>query len=178
MHFGEFECTMQLLEQKNSVEESFSAIDTVLQNRYDLIPNLVELVKRYTKHEQDTLTKVIEMRSKLMQGWTEMSSSERFSQENALFNGLKSIFAISESYPELKADSQFLSLQEHFVEMENRLQAARRAYNSNIKILRDKKETFPSNIVASFMTIKDYAMFEADFKAKNEKISVKDIYEN
>ena len=73
---------------------------------------------------------------------------------------------------------RFLSLQEHFVEMENRLQAARRAYNSNIKILRDKKETFPSNIVASFMTIKDYAMFEADFKAKNEKISVKDIYEN
>jgi LemA protein len=105
---------------KNTVEESYSAIDTVLQNRYDLIPNLVEVVKQYASHETAVFQNVSEMRAKLMHGHT--PTEERFANENALFNGMKSLFAIAENYPDLKASTNFLDLQNQWGEMEDRLQ--------------------------------------------------------
>ena len=89
---------------------------------------------------------------------------------------MKSIFAIAENYPDLKASNNFLELQTQWSEIEDRLQAARRAYNSSLKLLNDKKEMFPSNIVASMMKIEDFAMFEADEGAKIEKIDAKELF--
>lgn len=160
---------------KNTVAESFSAIDTVLQNRYDLIPNLVEVVKKYASHEAGTLTQVTELRSKLLNDHG--STQERFDQENVLAAGMKSIFAISENYPDLKASANFLDLQAQWTEMEDRLQGARRAYNASVKELQNKKEMFPSNIVAGMMTIPDYGMFEADESAKSFRPDAKALFD-
>ncbi len=110
-----------IISAKNNVTESFSAIDTVLQNRYDLIPNLIETVKQYAAHEAGTLGKVTEMRSKLLSGGHE-ATPERFEQENALQAGMKSIFAIAENYPDLKASPNCLELQSESSEIEARMQ--------------------------------------------------------
>jgi len=110
-----------IIRAKNSVDESFSAIDTVLQNRYNLIPNLVEIVKQYASHESSILNRVSEMRAKLM-STPDKVSKERFAEENALQAGLKSLFAVAENYPDLKANANFLELQTQWSEIENRLQ--------------------------------------------------------
>jgi len=154
-----------IIKAKNSVKESFSAIDTVLQNRYDLIPNLVKIVKQYMQHEANVLKEVTEIRSQLLSN-KKQNAEERFIQENSLEIWLKSIFALAENYPELKANTNFLELQSQWSEIEDRLQWARRAYNSAVKNLRNKKEMFPSNIVARTMNIETYKMFEADKEAK------------
>ena len=164
-----------IIQTKNKVKESFSSIDTVLQNRYNLIPNLVEVVKQYASHESALLWKVSEMRAQLLSN-TDKGSVDRFNQENQLQAWMKSIFAIAENYPDLKASNNFLELQTQWSEIEDRLQAARRAYNSSLKLLNDKKEMFPSNIVASLMKIEDFAMFEADEGAKIEKIDAKELF--
>ena len=154
-----------LISAKNNAEESKSAIDTVFQNRYDLIPNLVEVVKQYAKHEKETLEGVVKMRSNLVDSWWE-PTKERFAEENMLSWTMKSIFALSENYPDLKADKSFIQLQNQWTEIEDRLQGARRAYNAAVKALRNKKEMFPSNIIAWMMTLPVYDMFEADEVAK------------
>lgn len=164
-----------IINTKNTVGESFSAIDTVLQNRYNLIPNLVEVVKQYMTHEASILNNVSEMRSKLLSN-TNKTSEERFKDENELQSWLKSIFAIAENYPELKANTNFLDLQNQWSEIEDRLQWARRAYNASIKELQNKKEMFPSSIIAGMMTIQDYKMFEAEEQAKVEKIDAKNLF--
>lgn len=164
-----------IINTKNTVKESFSSIDTVLQNRYNLIPNLVEVVKQYMQHESWVISKVTELRANLMSN-SNKSSLERFAQENELQAGLKSIFAVAENYPDLKASANFLELQTSWSEIEDRLQWARRAYNASIKELNNKKEMFPSNIVASMMTIEDYKMFEADSSARVEKLDAKAMF--
>jgi LemA protein len=110
-----------IINTKNTVGEAFSAIDTVLQNRYNLIPNLVELVKQYMSHEAGILNKVSEMRAQLISN-TNKGGKERFAEENELQAGMKSIFAIAENYPDLKASSNFLELQTQWSEIEDRLQ--------------------------------------------------------
>lgn len=164
-----------IVNTKNNVKESFSAIDTVLQNRYNLIPNLVEVVKQYMQHEANILNNVSEMRSKLISN-TNKTWVERFHEENELQAGMKSIFAIAENYPDLKANTNFLELQTQWSELEDRLQWARRAYNASVKELQNKKEMFPSSIVAGMMTIEDYKMFEAEEQAKVEKIDAKAMF--
>ncbi len=164
-----------IINTKNTVKEAFSSIDTVLQNRYNLIPNLVEVVKQYMQHESWVISKVTELRANLMSN-SNKSSLERFAQENELQAGLKSIFAVAENYPDLKASANFLELQTSWSEIEDRLQWARRAYNASIKELNNKKEMFPSNIVASMMTIEDYKMFEADSSARVEKLDAKAMF--
>ena len=163
-------------DSKNNAAESFSAIDTVLQNRYDLIPNLVEVVKQYASHEAGTLTKITDLRSKLLSNHE--ASPERFQQENALYSGMKSIFAIAENYPDLKASANFLELQAQWSEIEDRLQGARRAYNAAAKELQNKKEMFPTNVVAGMMTIPAYPMYEADEAAKSFKPDAKSLFNN
>jgi LemA protein len=160
---------------KNTATEAFSAIDTVLQNRYNLIPNLVELVKQYMSHEASLINKVSEMRAQLISS-TDKNSADRFSKENDLQSGMKSIFAIAENYPDLKASSNFLELQTQWSEIEDRLQGARRGYNAAVKQLNNNKEMFPSNIVAGMMTLPVYTMFEADEGAKAEKMDAKAMF--
>ncbi len=160
---------------KNTANEAFSAIDTVLQNRYNLIPNLVELVKQYMAHEAGLINKVSEMRAQLVSG-TDKWSPERFAKENELQAGMKSIFAIAENYPDLKASNNFLELQTQWSELEDRLQWARRAYNAAVKLLNDKKEMFPSNIVAGMMTLPALTLFEAEEAARVEKIDAKAMF--
>ena len=106
---------------KNTVVEAFSAIDTVLQNRYNLSPNLIEVVKQYMGHEASLINKVSEMRSELLSS-TNKTGKERFTEENELQAGMKSIFAIAENYPDLKASANFLELQTQWSELEDRLQ--------------------------------------------------------
>ena len=160
---------------KNNAVESFSAIDTVLQNRYDLIPNLVEVVKQYAKHESETLANVTEMRSKLLSGGQD-GGKERFVEENMLQSGMKSIFAIAENYPDLKANANFLELQGEWSELENRLQGARRGYNASVKDLNNKKEMFPSSVIAGMMTLPEYSSFDAGESVRTEKIDAKSMF--
>lgn len=164
----------KIVSAKNNIEESFSAIDSVLQNRYDLIPNLIETVKQYTKHESETLARLTELRSSMLSGGNS-SDFSRFQNENEIFNGMKSIFAIAENYPELKASANFLELQTQWSEIEDRLQASRRSYNSAVKEIRNLKEQFPTNIIAKMFTFKDYDMFEADEQAK-KSLNAKNIF--
>lgn len=166
-----------IINTKNTANEAFSAIDTVLQNRYNLIPNLVELVKQYMAHEAGLINKVSEMRSQLLSN-TNKASKERFAEENELQAGMKSIFAIAENYPDLKASNNFLELQTQWAELEDRLQWARRGYNSAVKLLNNSKEMFPSNIVAKMMTLPALTMFEADESAKIEKMDAKAMFNN
>ena len=160
---------------KNTTAEALSGIDTVLQNRYNLIPNLVQIVKQYMTHESSVLNKVSEMRASLMSGWDKWST-QRFTKENELQAGLKSIFAIAENYPDLKASTNFLELQTQWSEIEDRLQWARRAYNSAVKALSNKKEMFPWSIVASMITLPIYAMYETEEAAKIDKIDAKAMF--
>mgnify|MGYP002776068490 CR=1 FL=1 len=164
-----------IINAKNSTGEAFSAIDTVLQNRYNLIPNLVEVVKKYAAHEVAVFDKVSEMRAALLSN-TDKWSSERFSKENELQSTMKSLFAVAENYPDLKASTNFLELQTQWAELEDRLQWARRAYNSAVKMLNNKKEMFPSNMVAKMMTLPEYAMFEAEEAARIEKMDAKAMF--
>lgn len=149
---------------KNSVEENVGAIDTVFQNRYDLIPNLVEVVKQYASHEKTLLEWVTKLRTGAMSG--QDMSKEKLESENALSGTLKSIFALSENYPDLKANENFIRLQNEWTEIEDKMQAARRSYNASVKALNDVKQMFPSSIVAWMMTIKAYEMFEASEESK------------
>lgn len=164
-----------IINTKNTANEALSAIDTVLQNRYNLIPNLVELVKQYMAHEASLINKVSEMRAQLLSN-SDKGSTERFAQENELQAGLKSIFAIAENYPDLKASNNFLELQTQWSEIEDRLQGARRAYNAAVKALNNKKEMFPSNIIAGMMTLPAMTMYEAEEAARVEKLDAKAMF--
>ncbi len=164
-----------IISVKNKVAEAFSAIDTVLQNRYNIIPNLVEIVKQYASHEKEILEHVSQMRSELLSN-SNKKSQERFEKENELQSGLKSIFAIGENYPDLKASTNFLELQTQWSEIEDRLQASRRSYNASVKLFRDKKEMFPSSIIAAMMKLPSYDMFEAQSAAKVEKMDAKAMF--
>lgn len=163
-----------IVNAKNSVDESFSSIDTVLQNRYDLIPNLVQVVKQYANHEIQVFENVSKTRSGLINRAGDATAA-RFAEENSLAAGVRGIFAVAESYPDLKANNNFLELQTQWGEMEDRLQGARRAYNSSVKELRNKQQMFPSSIVASMMNIEKYELFEAESAARTAP-SAKDLF--
>lgn len=162
-----------IIRTRNSVEENVAAIDTVFQNRYDLIPNLVEVVKQYASHEKTLLEWVTKLRSGAMSG--QDMSKEKLETENALSGTLKSIFALAENYPDLKANENFINLQNEWTEIEDKMQAARRSYNASVKTLRDMKQMFPSNIVAGFMTIKEYDMFEASVESR-QSLDAKELF--
>lgn len=134
-----------LIRLRNRTNESWADIDVQLKRRYNLIPNLIETVKGYVKHEKETLEKVTEARTKAM-GVSNVS--EKGQAENMLTGALKSIFALSENYPDLKANQNFLELQRELADTENKIQAARRFYNTNVRDLNIKVESFPSNMIA------------------------------
>lgn len=151
-------------------EEAWSDIDVQMKRRYDLIPNLVDTVKGYAAHEKETLQNVTEARTKAMGA---QSIEEHAQAENMLTGALKSLFAVSESYPDLKANENFLELQRELTDTENKIQAARRFYNTNVRDLNIGVETFPASIVANMFKFEKKDFFELDESEAAAKDPVK-----
>ena len=149
-----------LVNLRNLVRNSWANIDTELRRRYDLIPNLVNTVKGYAAHEKQVLQAVVEARSRALASTGRPATQAR--DENALVGALKSLFAVSERYPDLKASENFLRLQRELVDTEDRIQAARRFYNGNVKDLNTRCELFPSNLVAAAFGFEHADYFEVD----------------
>jgi len=137
-------------------KEAWSDIDVQLKRRYDLIPNLVETVKGYAAHEREVFEKVTEARSRAMGA---KDIKEHAKAENILSDTLKSLFAVAENYPDLKANQNFLDLQRELTDTEDKIQAARRFYNTNVRDLNIKIESFPANIIASTFNFKKMEFF-------------------
>ena len=146
-----------LVALKNYIRESWSNVDTELKRRYDLIPNLVAAVKGYAAHERTVLERVTELRNRCVAN--NGSPAEQAVDEKQLVDSLKQLLVVVENYPQLKADQNFLVLQKELVNTEDRIQAARRFYNGNVRDYRNKCETFPSNLVAKMFGFKS----EGDF---------------
>lgn len=144
---------------RNQSDEAFSTMDIYLKKRYDVIPNLVEVVKQYASHERETLEKVVQARSMAMGART---LEERTQGENMLSNTLKSLFAISENYPQLKASENFLNLQNQLVILENDIAQSRKYYNGVVRVMNTKVEIFPSNLLAAMFGFKRYPFFMVD----------------
>lgn len=144
---------------KTRAEEAWADIDVQLKRRYDLIPNLVSAVKGYATHESTAFEKVSEARSRAMQAGT---PSEKGEAENILSGTLKSLFAISEAYPELKANTNFLQLQSELSDTENKIQAARRFYNGNVRDLNTSIQMFPGNMIAKMFKFIEMDFFELE----------------
>ncbi|PJE51438.1 MAG: hypothetical protein COV29_00420 [Candidatus Yanofskybacteria bacterium CG10_big_fil_rev_8_21_14_0_10_36_16] len=158
-----------LVRVRNRVKEAWSDIDIQLKRRYDLIPNLVETVKGYAAHEKDVLESVIKARSAAMNA---SSVKEHSEAENMLSGALKSLFAISEAYPQLRASENFAKLQDELTDTENKIQAARRFYNTNVLDLNTKVEQFPTNIIAGWFKFAKEAFFELENEGERENVKV------
>lgn len=160
-----------LIRTRNRVKEAASDIEVQSKRRFDLIPNLIETVKGYAKHEEGVLTKVTQARANAMQA--QGSPAEKAQQENMLSETLKSLFAVSENYPDLKANTNFLELQRELSDTENKMMAARRFYNGAAKDLMDKIQMFPSNIIAGMFNFKQEKFFETTSPEEKEAVKVK-----
>lgn len=158
-----------LIKLKNRVDEAWSDIDVQLKRRYDLIPNLVSTVKGYAAHEKEAFEKVTEARSRAMGAGT---TEDKAQAENMLSNTLKSLFAIAEAYPDLKANQNFLELQRELADTEDKIQASRRFYNGNVRDFNTKIEIFPNNIFAGILNFTKRQFFEAQ-GAEKEVVEVK-----
>src|SRR5688572_32964206 len=149
-----------LIALRNHIRDAWANIDTELKRRYDLIPNLVATVKGYATHEREVLERVIELRNRCTAhagpGATEQA------EEQQLVEQLKRVLVLAENYPQLKADQHFLKLQQELINTEDRIQAARRFYNGNVRDYRNKCESFPSNIVAQMFVFKPVEFFDVE----------------
>lgn len=155
---------------RNRVKEAWSDIDVQLQRRYNLIPNLVETVKGYAGHEQGVFEKVSQARASAMGA---KNPGEKAEAENVLSNTLKTLFAVSENYPQLRASENFLGLQRDLTDTEDKIQAARRFYNGLVRDLNTKIETFPNNLIAGFLGFKKAEFFETSSEQAKEPVAVK-----
>ena len=155
-----------LVKLKNWVSEAAAQIDVQLGRRNDLIPNLVETVKGYAKHEQETLSQVIAMRNQLTNMGSNASVQEKMDVSNQLSGTLKTIFALSESYPDLKANDSFLNLQEELTNTENKISYARQLYNSSVARYNISIQSIPTNIIAGFGGFTKEEMLETPVEAR------------
>ena len=151
-----------LVKMRNRVKEAWSDIDVQLKRRYDLIPNLINAVKGYASHEKEVFQKVTEARSQAMQAEKSGNAADSAQAENMLSGALKSLFAVAEAYPDLKANQNFLALQTELSDTENKIQASRRFYNGNTRDYNTKQEQFPTNLIASMFGFKPADFFEID----------------
>lgn len=159
-----------LVRSRLHVKEAWADIDVQLKRRFDLIPNLINTIKGSTNFESSTLEKVVNARAKAMQAGT---PSEHAEAENMLSGTLKSIFALSENYPDLKSNQNFLSLQSELADTENKIQAARRFYNANVMEYNTKIQTVPTNIIAKMFSFVESEFFElAEGSAEKEVVQV------
>ena len=159
----------KLVTLRQRVQNAWSQIDVQLQRRFDLIPNLVETVKGYMTHEKDTLTKVTELRA----SWADAKTVEdKAKLEGELSNTLKTIMAVAENYPNLKADQSFNNLQTELSDTENKISYSRQFYNDTVTIYNTKLETFPSNLVASMFGFKASTLFNVDSEEAKKAVKV------
>lgn len=158
-----------LIRLVNRAKEALSDIDVQLKRRYDLIPNLVNTVKGYATHESSAFENVTKARSAAMGAQT---LDEKGKAENMLTGALKSVFAIAEAYPELKANENFLSLQRELSDTEDKIQAARRFYNANVRDLNIGVQSFPGNVIANMFHITSMELFAMDDAAQREPVKV------
>lgn len=158
-----------LVSLRNQVKNSWSQIDVELQRRFDLIPNLVETVKGYMNHEENVLTKVTELRTQ----WASVNSvSDKADLENKLSATLKSIMAVAENYPDLKANTNFLSLQEELENTETKLAVSRQSYNNVTTTYNTRLEVFPTNIVANIFKFEKEDLFKIDNEDAKSNVKV------
>lgn len=151
------------------VKEAWSDIEVQLKRRYDLIPNLVETIKGYASHERGVLERVTEARTRALGAG---SMHDKAEAENMLTGALKSLFAVSENYPQLRASENFVELQRELSDTENKIQAARRFYNTNVRDLNTKVDSFPPNIIAGIFGFKKTEFFELEEEAARETVKV------
>lgn len=163
-----------LVTLRNRVREAWSDIEVQMKRRYDLIPNLVETVKAYAAHESGTLENVVKARNMAIQTNVPGTSIDKIAEsENALSGTLKSLFALREAYPDLKANENFLKLQEELTDTEDKMQASRRFYNGNVMRLNNKTEQFPSNLVAGMFGFKKEEFFKLAEDEQDARQAVK-----
>ena len=153
----------KLVNARNKVDNQFSQVDIQLKRRADLIPNLVEIVKGYAKHEKETLTEVVEARNKAVSAGT---VNEKIDANNALTGALNKLFALAEAYPELKANENFISLQADLKETEDKITYARQFYNDSAMNFNNLVQMFPSNIIAGIFGFRKFEYFKIDEKEK------------
>lgn len=157
----------RLVKLRNGAEEAFKSIDIFLKQRYDLIPNLVNTIKGYTQYESGTLEKIVQLRSQAMAA----GGTDGGAAENALSGALKSVFALAENYPDLKANQEFLHLQETLTGLEESIQRARRYYNASVRDLNNAVEMFPGNIFAGMFGFRKMDYLEVD-QAETQNVKV------
>lgn len=148
-----------LIRSRNRVDEAWSDIEVQLKRRYDLIPNLVSTVKGYAGHEKQLFENVTAARSQAM---TATGVHDKLEKENMLSSTLRSLFAVAENYPDLKANQNFLTLQNDLTDTENKIQAARRFYNGNVRDFNTKLQVFPTNMIAGMLNFKTREFFDID----------------
>lgn len=153
-----------LVKANNLVKEAFSTMDVYLKKRWDLIPNLVEVVKGYAKHENEILDEITSLRTN---SYESMSTDKKIDVNQQLSQGISKIMAISENYPDLKASENFLQLSNDLTKIEDDIANSRKYYNGSVRLFNNKIEMFPSNIVASIFGFKQANMFEANTEEKN-----------
>lgn len=155
-----------LVSLRNQAKNAWSQIDVQLKRRYDLIPNLVETVKGHARHERETLERVVVLRNAAMQ---KHGSAESLAKdENALLVGMRSLFVVAEGYPQLKSDANFRALQEELALTEDRIAAARRFYNGNVRELRNLSQQFPTSLVVGQLSAAEASFFELE--DRNERV--------
>ena len=159
-----------LIRWRNRVKESWSDIDVQLKRRYNLIPNLVNTVKGYATHEKEVFTAVTEARTKAMGAGTPNTKADA---EKGLAGALKSLFAVAENYPQLRASENFQKLQDELTDTENKVQAARRFYNGNVRDYNTKQEVFPTNLFIGLLGFKKAEFFELEEEAAKKTPEVK-----
>lgn len=159
----------KLVKLYNTVKEAFSTMDVYLKKRWDLIPNIVDSVKGYAKHEKKTLKEIIELRNRT---YDDMSTYEKFDTNDKLSQGINKLMAITESYPDLKANDNFNDLTKQLTEVEDYIANSRKYYNGTVRMFNNKVEMFPSNIVALIFGFKKEKMFEAS-KIERKNIEIK-----
>lgn len=161
----------KFITRRNRAEEAWADIEVQLKRRYDLIPNLISAVKGYAAHESGAFEKVTQARSQAMQAG---NVHDQMQAENMLSGALKSLFAVAEAYPDLKANTNFLELQRELSDTENKIQSARRFYNGNVRDFNTALETFPSNVVAGMFIFKKKEFFDLpDNDAAQQPVEVK-----
>jgi LemA protein len=154
-----------LVNLRERVKESSSDIEIQLKRRADLIPNLVETVKGYASHEKEVFEKVTEARSKILRAQT---VKEGLEADNMLTSALKTLFAVAENYPELKANQNFLHLQQELVDAEDKIQASRRFYNAVLREYQSYKESFPANVIANFFKFPNFEYYELEYEEREK----------
>lgn len=153
-----------LVKSRNLVKEAFSTMDVYLKKRWDLIPNLVEIVKGYAKYEKETIEEIIALRANT---YETMTTDKKINVNEQLTQGLSRIMAISENYPDLKASQNFIELSHNLTQIEDEIANSRKYYNGTVRIFNNKIQMFPSNVVSNLFGFHSANMFEADAEEKN-----------